>query len=86
MVGGIDAMQLDVVSPIGAGFGPAGLAGPDDPSWFGLAANHETRAVVLEVDGHTVLITEQMGAENTVRDFDTAMSGLQPLVDSIIWR
>ena len=85
-VGGIDATQLDVMSPVDARFGPHGSAGADEPAWFGLAGNHETRAIALEVDGHTVLITEQMGPENTIRDFEAAMSGLQPLVDSIVWR
>jgi hypothetical protein len=85
-VGGIAATQLDVVSPVDAGFGPAGLAGPNDPAWFGLAANHETRLIVLEVEGQTVLITEQIGVENTIHDFDAAVTGLQPLVDSMVWR
>ena len=68
------------------GFGPTGLAGPDDASWFGLAANHETRAIALAVGDQTVLITEQMGPENTIRDFEAAVNGLHPLVNSIVWR
>jgi hypothetical protein len=84
-VGGIDATQIDLVSPVDTGFGPTGLAGPDEPAWFGLAANHETRAIVLQVDGQAVLITEQIGVENTIHDFEAAVRGLQPLLDSIVF-
>lgn len=85
VVGGIASEQLDVMSDADTPFGPTGLTGPDDPQWFGLAANHRTRVILLRIDGHVVMITEQIGVENTVRDFEAAVDGLQPLVDSIVW-
>lgn len=85
-VGGLPASQMDLLSgadPVP--FGPTGLTGADEPQWFGLPPNTETRLIALKVDGKTILITEQLGIENTVGDFDTAVSGLQPLLDSIVW-
>ncbi len=74
-VGGVSGTQLDVQSPDDLGLGP---------SW-GLAAGHRNRITLLWVDGHAVLINEQLGPDNTVGDFDTAMQGLEPLVQSIVW-
>jgi len=86
-VGDITATQLDVMTgedPVS--FGPTGLTSSDAPQSFGLPPNRKARLIVMSVGGQTVLITEQIGAENTVGDFQAAVESLQPLLDSITWR
>jgi hypothetical protein len=83
-VGGVDAVQLDVRTAKDVGFAPPGLNGPF-PQWGGLPAAHEARLVFLRIDGHAIMLTEQIGPENTVHDFAAAIAGLQDLVDSISW-
>ena len=41
----------------------------------------------VELDVHTgdADLPRMLGPENTVRDFDAAVDGLQPLIDSITW-
>ena len=69
-VGGVSGTQLDVQSPNDLAVGP---------SW-GFAAGHRNRVILLRVDGHVVLINEQVGPDNTVGDFDAVVRGLQPLL------
>jgi hypothetical protein len=37
------------------------------------------------VQGRCVVISATFGPDNTVGDFDAAVRGLQPIVDSIRW-
>jgi hypothetical protein len=85
-VGGVSAIQLDAQSSADLPIGPTGLTGADDPQWFGFAAGHRNRVILLRVDGHAILITEQIGVDNTVGDFDAIVRGLAPLVQSIVWQ
>jgi hypothetical protein len=80
VIGGLPGTQFDVRTPgnlqfrlIPGGYGQAGI-GPS-----GL------RVILLTVHGHLVLISEWLGADNTVRDGQAALDSLQPLVDSIKW-
>ena len=65
-VGGVSGTQLDAQSPDDLPLGPTGLTGADDPQWFGLAAGHRDRIILLRVDGYAILITDQIGVDNTV--------------------
>jgi len=82
-VGGIAATQIDIWAHQTLLLGPMpGVAGSD----VGFATAHETRVIVVVVDGHTILITEQIGAQNTIRDFQAAVDSLKPLLDSVRWQ
>jgi hypothetical protein len=79
-VGGLDASQLDVRAQEGFSLGTRPDAGDT-----GLATEHDTRLIVVVVDGHTVVITEQIGAGNTVGDFQAAINSLELMLNSISW-
>jgi hypothetical protein len=76
-VGGRVATQLDVQVEADMPLGPSGMTGADDPGWFGLSDGHETRVILLRVDGDPIWISEQTGHENTVGDFDAVVTSLQ---------
>ena len=81
-LGGLAATQLDVWAHEPLSLGPV----PDvDGSDVGFPTEHEIRLIFLEVDGHAVLISEQVGEKNTVHDFQAVLESLQPLIDSITW-
>jgi hypothetical protein len=80
-VGGLDASQLDVRAQAGFSLGVR----PDVAGDFGLATKHDTRLIVVVVDGHTVVITEQIGPGNTVGDFQAAINSLELMLNSISW-
>ena len=84
-IGGVDATQLDVVTGAkNVTIGPI----PDvtDPPAFGFDSHQRARIVVVSVDGHEVLITLTLGAEDDSADhFKRVVAALQPLVDSIVW-
>lgn len=85
VVGGITGTAISVKATMDTEFAPTGMTGADDPQWFGLAANHATRLIFLRVNDQTVMITEQVGVDNVTGDFDAAVRGLQPVLDSIRW-
>jgi hypothetical protein len=78
-VGGLDATQLDVNASKEVRIGP--IPGVTDPPVCGFGPNYRVRLIVLRVGGHHVLIS--LGTEDV---FAPAMTELQPLVDSIVWR
>jgi len=80
-VGGLDASQLDVRAHEGFSLGTR----PDAAGDVGLATEHDTRLIVVVVDGHTVVITEQIGPGNTVGDFQAAINSLERMLNSISW-
>ena len=83
VVGGLPAIQVDVWARQGLSIGTrTDVAGSD----FGLAPAHETRLIIIPINGQTVVITEQIGPNNTTNDFQAAMNSLQPLIDSIKWQ
>jgi len=86
-IGGIDGTQIDITDDDEkfAGWGPTNF--PNVPSAFGIngGAGARVRIDVLHVIGHWVLIEESLGPDNTTRNFQNVVQGLQPLVDSITW-
>jgi hypothetical protein len=82
-VGGLVGTQLDVWAHQGLSLGTrTDVAGSD----FGIATEHETRLIILLVNGQTLVITEEIAADNTTHDFQAALTSLQPLIDSIQWQ
>jgi hypothetical protein len=86
VVGGVAGAAVSVEADADIQFGPTGISGEDVPEWFGIAARHPTRLILLHVHDKAVFITELTGVENFGSDFDGAVSGLQPVIDSIVWR
>jgi hypothetical protein len=84
-IGGIPGVRLNLRADRNVTYGPIGLAEPTDLTDFGIVAGSRLWITVVRVHGHWVLISEVLGPDNTVRDFDAAMRGLQPIVDSIVW-
>jgi hypothetical protein len=80
-IGGLDASQLDVRAQAGFSMGTR----PDVAGDVGLATEHDTRLIVVVVDGHTVVITEQIGAGNAIHIFERAINSLDPMLNSISW-
>jgi hypothetical protein len=82
-VGGLDAMQLDVVTgDRDVTFGP--IPDVSDPPGFGFGPHQPARIVVVTVDGRAVLIT--LGGVESAAHFTRVVAALQPLVDSIVWQ
>ena len=80
-IGGLDATRLDIAGrDKGATIGP--IPGITEPPAFGFGPHQSARIVVVNVDGHAVLIT--IGADSPAH-FERAVAALQPLVDSIVW-
>ncbi len=81
-IGGLDATQLDVISgDKEVVIGP--IPGVMDPPAFGFGPHHPARIIVVNVEGHDVLI--QISADDDPVHFERAVAALQPLVDSIEW-
>jgi len=80
-IGGLDATQIDVQAHEGFSLGTR----PDVADAIGLATQHETRVIIVVVNGQTVAITEEIAADNTIHDFQAALLGLKPTLDSIKW-
>jgi hypothetical protein len=74
-IGGVPGVRLDIRTDKAVSFGPSWGTCPGCRSWI----------TVLRAHDAWVLIIEQLGPDNTVRDFDAVVRGLQPVVDSIIW-
>ncbi|HKG56397.1 MAG TPA: hypothetical protein VKA85_04055 [Candidatus Limnocylindrales bacterium] len=82
-VGGRPATQLNLVGgDTDVTIGP--IPGVDDPPAFGFGAHQRARIVVVEVDGHDVLIV--LGGADSRAHHARVVAALQPLVDSIVWR
>jgi hypothetical protein len=83
-VGGLPATRLDVNPAHVVLFGPSGLS--SFPDKFGINGG-AARAVItaVNVQGRCVVISGTFGPHNTIRDFEAAVRGLQPIVDSIRW-
>jgi hypothetical protein len=84
-VGRLPATQVDVEASKETPFGPTGLTGADDPQWFGAGAGETVRFILLNVGSHAVLIKAGTGFENVTGDFQAAVDGVQPVIDSIVW-
>jgi hypothetical protein len=84
-IGGISGVRLNLRADRNVTYGPIGLAEPADITDFGIGAGSRLWITVVRVQGHWVLISEVLGPDNTVRDFDAAIRGLEPIVDSIVW-
>lgn len=80
--GGVDGVRLDFGSDRIVSFGSTGYAGL---TCCGMSPMARIWVSVLKVDGHWVLILEELGPDNTVGDFDAVVRGLQPVIDSIVW-
>ena len=81
-VGGLDAIQLDVVTgDTDLTFGPI----PDvtDPPGFGFGLHQSARIVVVTVDERAVMIT--LGGTDSAAHHRRVLAALQPLVESIVW-
>jgi hypothetical protein len=74
-IDGVPGVRLNIRADKAVSFGP---------SW-GACAGCRSWITVLRVRGAWVLIIEQLGPDNTVRDFDAVVRGLQPVIDSITW-
>jgi len=80
-IGGRPAIQFDVKTPGDLQLGP--MPGGGDGQ-AGIGPNG-LRIVLVTVDGLLVLISEWIGADNTVLDRQAALDSVQPLVNSIKW-
>lgn len=80
-IGGRPAIQFDVKTPGDLQFGPM----PDGGGGQAGIGPNGLRIVLVTVDGHLVLISEWIGADNTVLDRQAALDSVQPLVNSIRW-
>ena len=74
-IGGVPGSRLDLRADKAVSFGPSWGMCPGCRQWI----------TVLRVNDAWVLIVEQLGPDNSVRDFDRVVDGLQPVVDSIVW-
>lgn len=83
-IGGVAATRFEVRPDRLILFGPSSLPEPDQ---FGINGGAGARAWItaLKVDGRVALIVGTLGPENTEGDFQGAMLGLEPIVDSITW-
>jgi len=81
-VGGVEGVRLDFGSDRIVRFGSTDQA---DLPCCGIGPKERIWLTVVNVDGHWVLIKEDLGPDNTVHEFDNAIRGLQPIVDSITW-
>jgi len=82
-VGNRSGVQADLYLGDGVTFGATEF--PDVPN---LSVGPRTRARIsaTETDGTLVLIVGLIGSENVDHDFNAAVGGLQPLLDSMMWR
>ena len=86
-IGGVSGSRIDITSDVDVNWGPTNLPGADVPCCFGIngGAGARVRFNVVRVNGDWVLIEESLGPENTVRDFEKVVDGLQPVIHSIVW-
>jgi hypothetical protein len=81
-IGGVHGVRLDFRVDRQVTYGPTGL--PDPPA-FGICCGARTWISLIRVHDRVIIVVETLGPENTVGDFDAAMHGLQPVVDTIRW-
>ena len=84
-VGGLPASRFDVKPARVILFGPSGISEFPDGLGINGGANATARITVVNVHDRCVVISGTLGPDNTVGDFEAAVRGLQPIIDSIRW-
>jgi TolB protein len=82
-VGNLPGVQIDVDT--GTGTLDFGATPFPDPPGLGVGPGAKVRVSAVEVGGRVVVVLSWLGPENNDHNFDAAVNGLQPILDSMIW-